>query len=139
MESQIAMLLRTKNPVVETILTVAIIVLFIGKLTTFFWPEIGPWWQNARTRNWPKVPATIDNATVVAKTEESDYDANAWGYLVTVTYSYRYPDMHIKGCSRMFEYEEVANTWVKSRKGKIIYVRVNPRDPSQSEICEEDF
>jgi hypothetical protein len=61
------------------------------------------------------------------------------GYLATLTYFYRNPDLQTGDYCRMFDTKEEGEAWAASFKGRTVFVHVNPRDPSQSVLRTEEL
>lgn len=105
-----------------------------------FWRFAAQRLSGQHARDWSLVPATVDVVSVVSQTEPiRGYAVEAVGYLVTLTYFYRNPEMQTGDFSRMFDCEEDAQAWASSIKGRTVMVRVDPRDPSHSVLRFDDL
>jgi hypothetical protein len=89
--------------------------------------------------DWTSVSAAIDVVSVGQRTEETCYGERILGYLATLTYFYRNPDLQMGEYSRMFDAENDAQTWAASNKGRTVMVHVDPRNPSKSVLRMEDL
>lgn len=91
-------------------------------------------------RDWPRVSASVDVVSVVPQTEPiRGYAVETVGYLVTLTYFYRTPELQTGDYSRMFDKEEDAHAWAASIKGRNIEIRVDPNDPSHSIVRNDEL
>ena len=97
------------------------------------------WVEGVRGREWPAVSAIIDIVTVIQETEQTRYGDRIVGYLASLTYFYRNPELQTGDYSRMFEKEAEAQAWAASYKGRTVMVHVDPRDPSRSVLREEEL
>jgi hypothetical protein len=73
------------------------------------------------------------------QTEQGRYGERIVGYLATLTYFYRNPELQMGEYSRMFDEEKEAQDWVAPYKGRPVIVHVDPRDPSQSVLRKEEL
>jgi len=93
-----------------------------------------------RGRDWSVVSASVDVVSVVPQTEPiRGYAVEIVGYLVTLTYFYRNPELQTGDYSRMFDNEKDAQAWAASIKGRTVIVRVDPGDPTHSVLRKEDL
>jgi hypothetical protein len=97
------------------------------------------WLRGIRGRDWERVSAVIDVVSVVVQTEQGRYGERIVGYLATLTYFYRNPELQMGEYSRMFDEEKEAQDWVAPYKGRPVIVHVDPRDPSQSVLRKEEL
>ena len=97
------------------------------------------WLWGIRGRDWARVSAVIDVVSVVEQTEQGRYGERIVGYLATLTYFYRNPELQMGEYSRMFDDEKDAQDWVASYKGRSVIVHVDPRDPTQSVLRKEEL
>ena len=105
-----------------------------------FWRFAVQWLSQRHGRSWPLVSASVDVVSVVPQTEPiRGYAVEIVGYLVTLTYFYRNPELQSGDYSRMFDNEKDAHAWAASIKGKTVRVRVDPGNPSNSILREEDL
>lgn len=104
------------------------------------WRFVSQWFSQRRGRDWPLVSASVDVVSVVPQTEPiRGYAVEIVGYLVTLTYFYRNPELQSGDYSRMFENEKDAQAWAASIKGRTVRVRIDPGDPSHSVLRDEDL
>jgi len=91
-------------------------------------------------RDWLRVSASVDVVSVVPQTEPiRGYAVENVGYVVTLTYFYRNPELQTGDYSRMFDKEKDAQAWAASIKGRNIVVCVDPNDPSHSMVRNDDL
>lgn len=103
------------------------------------WRFLIQWLHGISGDDWPKVSAIIDIVSVV---EQRGGKANeVLGYLSTLTYFYRNPELQTGEYSRMFQpgEEEDAKAWTASYKGSTVLVHVDPRDPSRSVLRKQEL
>jgi hypothetical protein len=104
-----------------------------------YWRFFLQWLNGIRGRDWSLISAAVDVVSVVAETEDTRYGERIVGYLATLTYFYRNPELQVGEYSRMFDAEGDAQAWAASYKGKMVPVRVDPRDPSRSVLRKEEL
>jgi hypothetical protein len=105
-----------------------------------FWRLSAQRLSGIRGRDWSVVPASIDVVSVVPQTEPiRGYAVETVGYLATLSYFYRNPELQTGDYSRMFDNEKDAQAWTASFKGRTVRVRVDPSDPTRSVVREEDL
>ena len=94
--------------------------------------------RGIRGSSWPVVPAVIDIVSVI---EERGDQGEMIGYLATLTYFYRNPELQTGDFSRMFGADEQldAEVWAASYKGSSVIVHVDPRDPTRSVLRLENL
>ena len=97
------------------------------------------WLGGIRGRDWATVSAIIDVVSVVPQTDQRRGDEYIVGYLATLTYFYRNPELQMGEYSRMFDGEKEAQGWAASYKGRTIMVHVDPRDPTSSVLRKEEL
>jgi hypothetical protein len=101
------------------------------------------WIKRTRGRNWPTVSAIIDIVSVAFIPDDSvpspSVPTDNSGYLATLTYVYRNPELQMGDYSRRFAKEDDARAWANSYKGETVKVHVDPRDPTRSVLQEEDL
>jgi hypothetical protein len=112
---------------------------------------VGICWQLTDTlikrfygRKWPTVHAVIEIVSVAYCEDDSlipapKADLDDSYYLATLTYTYSNPEQQIGDYKRRFGDETEANAWANSYKGETVKVHVDPRDPTQSLLREEDL
>ncbi len=76
------------------------------------------WLDGIRGRDWTAVSAVIDVVSVVAQTESTRYGERIIGYLATLTYFYRNPELQMGEYSRLLSDENEAQVWSASYKGR---------------------
>jgi hypothetical protein len=104
-----------------------------------YWRFLIQWLDGIRGRDWAMVSAVIDIVSVVEQTEQTRYGERTIGYLGTLTYFYRNPELQTGDYSRMFGEEAEAEAWTASYKRRNIMVHVDPRDPSRSVLRKEEL
>lgn len=113
-------------------------ILAVG-LASRYWRFFVQWLNGIRGRDWTMVSAVIDIVTVVEQTERARYGERIIGYLGTLTYFYRNPELQTGDYCRMFDTEAEAQSWTASYKGRTVMVHVDPRDPSRSVLRPEEI
>ena len=117
----------------------------VGVLVAVGWVMAKDWLERTRCRNWPTVSAVVDIASVarceptgpsILYLKSVSYNVS---YRATLTYTYNNPEQQMGDYSRDFGKKEDAESWANSYKGEIIKVHVDPRDPTQSVLREEDL
>jgi hypothetical protein len=108
---------------------------FVAKYGRFF----NQWLSGIRGRDWASVSAVVEVVSVVVQTEERRTGEYIVGYLATLTYFYRNPELQMGEFSRMFGEENDAKAWTLSYKGKAVMVHLDPNDPSHSVLRREDL
>jgi Protein of unknown function (DUF3592) len=114
-------------------------VALVVALTARYWRFVVQWFEGIRGRDWAIISALIDVVSTVVQTEQGRYGERVIGYLATLTYFYRNPDLQMGEYSRMFDDESEAQAWAASYKGRTVMVHVDPRDPSRSVLRKEDL
>ena len=107
-------------------------------LAAFYWRFFVQWLQGVRGRDWATVPAVIDIVSVVPQMGGRS-GQEVVGYLATLTYFYRNPELQSGDFSRMCDSEEEAKAWGESYNGKTVMVHVDPRDASRSVLRKEEL
>jgi len=99
------------------------------------------WRERVRGRDWPTISAMVDVVSVVPQTMQGKGGESIVGYLATLTYFYRNPELQMGECCRMFDPDDEADAqaWAASYKGQTVMVHVDPRDPSRSVLEKEDI
>ena len=115
------------------------LVVLAGSFATRYWRFFLQWFNGMRGRDWLSVSAVIDVVSVVKQTEQGRYGETIIGYLATLTYFYRNPELQMGEFSQMFDSEEEAKSWMDSYKGRSVMVHVNPRDPTVSVLRKEEM
>ncbi len=103
------------------------------------WRFFVQWFRGIRGGDWPTISAIIDIVSVV---EQRGGKGNGiLGYLATLTYFYRDPELQTGEYCRMFDpdEEEDAQAWTASYKGSTVMVHVDPKDPSRSVLRKEEL
>jgi hypothetical protein len=100
------------------------------------------WYRKIRVRakarsgsGWPTVSAVIDVVSVSAKTVVQD----GVGFVASITYFYRNPELQTGDYRREFASKEEAKQWVSRFKGRSVFVHVDPRDPANSVLLDKDL
>lgn len=120
------------------------VVLLVG-LIALFWMRFGKLIiqraSGIRGRDWPTISALVDIVTVVPRSGALAPQSGQCpdGYLATLTYFYRNPDLQTGDYCRVFNREEEARAWATAFKGQTVLVHVNPRDPSKSVLRVEEL
>ena len=104
-----------------------------------YWRFFAQWLSGIRGRDWPPVLAVVDVVSVVVQTERGRYGERVIGYLATLTYFYRNPELQMGEYSRMFDEEAEAQAWAASYKGRTVTVHVDPRVISRSVLRKEEL
>lgn len=104
-----------------------------------YWRFFVQWLGGVRGRDWTAISAVIDVVSVVVQTEQGRYGDYVVGYLATLTYFYRNPELQMGEYSRMFDKESDAQAWAASYKGRNVMVHVDPRDPAHSVLRKEEL
>jgi hypothetical protein len=104
-----------------------------------YWRFVVQWLDGIRGRDWAMTSATVDVVSVVVQTSRGRYGDVVVGYLATLTYFYRNPELQMGEYSRMFDKEEDAQTWAALYKGRSVVVHVDPRDPTRSVLRKEEL
>ncbi len=97
-----------------------------------------------KVRSWIMVPATIDIVTVVEHTEQESrsraslYQPTSVYYVAVLTYFYRLPDLETGEYERNFDIENEAQHWADQFKGQQVMVQVNPKNPSESYLLDDE-
>jgi hypothetical protein len=104
-----------------------------------YWRFFTQWIKGIRGRDWASVSAVVDVVSVVVQTEHTRAGERIVGYLATLTYFYRNPELQMGEYSRMFDEEEGAQSWADSYKGRAVTVHVDPRDPTNSVLRKEEL
>lgn len=97
------------------------------------------WRDGNRARGWTTSSAVIDVVSVVPQTVQTKSGEQIVGYLGTLTYFYRNPDLQMGEFSRMFDEQAEADSWTASFKGRTVIIHIDPRDPSRSALRKEDL
>jgi len=139
MNEQLAcLILRHSSPFDWFVFPIALIFGSVSLLYRY-WTFIAQWFGGIQGRDWPLMPATVDVVTVAVQTEQTRYGERTIGYLATLTYFYRNPDLQMGEFSRMFNEEQEAQTWTGSYKGRTVTVHLDPRDVSRSVLRKEEL
>jgi hypothetical protein len=101
-----------------------------------YWRFFLQWLNGIRGRDWTVVPAVVDIVSAVPQTDDRGHII---GYLATLTYFYRNPELQMGEYSRMFGEQEEAQTWTASYKGDTVMVHVDPHDLSRSVLRTEEL
>jgi hypothetical protein len=104
-----------------------------------YWRFFVQWLEGIRGLHWAATSALIDVVSVVEQKAQGRYEEYVVGYLATLTYFYRNPELQTGDYSRMFNEEADAQAWAASYKGRNVMVHVDPRDPSNSVLRKEEL
>jgi hypothetical protein len=107
-------------------------------VAALYWRFFAQWLRGVFGRDWPTVSATIDIVSIAAQPDER---GRIVGYLATLTYFYRTPELQTGDYCRLFNADEKtdAAAWANSYKGSSVIVHVDPRDPSHSVLRKESL
>jgi len=111
----------------------------VASIVARYWRFFTQWLSGIRGRDWTSVSALIDITTVLKQTEQGRGGEGVVGYLATLTYFYRNPELQTGDYCRMFAEETDAQDWAASYKGKTVMVHIDPRDPSHSVLRKEEL
>jgi hypothetical protein len=111
----------------------------VVSISASYWRFFVQWLNGIRGRDWAAVSATIEVVSVVEQTIQTRYGERPIGYLATLTYFYRNPELQTGDYSRTFGGEAEAQAWAASYKGKTVMVHIDPRDPSNSVLRKEEL
>jgi hypothetical protein len=118
-----------------------------------YWPVIAAvlgivarWWRKSRrlakkrfvsraAQGWLTVSAAID---VVSVAEHVDSDGKKY-FLAALTYFYKRPNLEMGDYQREFTQKAVAQEWVKQFKNRHVMVHVNPKNPADSILLDDDL
>jgi hypothetical protein len=103
------------------------------------WRFFIQWLEGTRGRAWPTVPAVIDIVSVIPNLVQTRGGERIDGYLATLTYLYRNPELQTGDYTHMCSTEEEAQAWAASYKGSTVMVHVDTRDPSRSVLRKQDL
>jgi hypothetical protein len=113
-------------------------------LVAICWDVTEAWIKRIRGRDWPTVSAVIDIVSVafieddgLIPAQKASFDQPY--YRATLTYIYHYPEQQMGDYSRDFGKKQDAEAWANSYKGETVKVHVDPRDPTNSVLREEDL
>ena len=124
------------NDWLEISIFAAVMIFAVGSR---YWRFLIQWFDGIRGRDWALVSAVIDIVCVVEQTEQTGEGERTIGYLGTLTYFYRNPELQTGDYCRMFGEEAEAEAWTASYKGRNFMVHVDPRDPSRSVLRKEEL
>jgi hypothetical protein len=101
------------------------------------WRIFVQWMGGLRGRDWVTISAVVD---VVSVLPQRTRDGVVIGYLATLTYFYRNPELQVGEYSRVFGRDDKAGAeaWASSCKGRTVMVHVDPRDPARSVLRKEE-
>jgi hypothetical protein len=108
-------------------------------VASFYWRFFVQWLQDLRGSDWPTLPAVIDLVTVVPNLVQTRGGERIDGYLATLTYFYRNPELQTGDYSRMWGTDEEAQGWAASYKGNTVMVHVDPSDPAHSVLRKQEL
>jgi hypothetical protein len=114
-------------------------VIFAAGIASRYWRFVLQWLNGIRGRDWTTVSAVVDVVSVTAQTEQGRYGERIVGYIATLTYFYRNPELQMGEYSHMLDTESEAQAWSASYKGRNVMVHVDPRDPTRSVLRTEEL
>jgi hypothetical protein len=115
------------------------LIIVVSSIAARYWRLFVQWLSGIRGHDWATASAVIDVVSVVPQIEQTRYGERTVGYLATLTYFYRNPELQMSDYCRMFNDETEAQAWATSYKGRNIMVHVDPSDPSRSVLRKEEF
>lgn len=115
-----------------------LLILATAGVAARYWRFFVQWLKGVRGKEWTLFPAVIDVVSVVVQTEQTRAGERIVGYLATLDYFYRNPDLQVGEYCRMFDAEDEAKAWADSLKGWNVMVHVDPRDPTRSALREDE-
>ena len=143
--ASILMLNGTVGPATVYTFLLVMLATVVGVFVVVGWVNAKDWLERTRCRSWPTVSAVVDVVSVaycepggspILYLKASSYNPY---YRATLTYTYNNPEQQMGDYSRDFGKKEDAESWANSYKGETIKVHVDPRDPTQSVLREEDL
>jgi hypothetical protein len=117
------------------ILSASAAVVLMGR----YWRFFVQWVQGIRGGDWPMVSAAVDIVSVAPQVMDGRGRQQVIGYVATLTYFYRNPELQTGDYTRRFDDEGSARDWAASFKGSNVMVHVDPRDPSRSVLRKEQL
>lgn len=90
-------------------------------------------------RDWPTVSAKIEVVSAVEQLREGRYSDQTTGFLATLTYFYRNPELQMGEYTRMFPLQASAQFWAEQFKDRQVVVHINPKDPTDSALLDADL
>jgi len=97
-------------------------------------------WGTGPARAWPTISAVIEVVSVSQQIREGGYGSvETTGYLATLTYFYRNPDLQVGEYTRSFPLEAAAKRWAEGYKNRNILVHINPKDAGDSVLMKDDL
>jgi hypothetical protein len=104
-----------------------------------YWRFVVQWIRGIRGRDWTPVSAIIDVVSVAPEVVQTKGGERTVGYVATLTYFYRNPELQMGEYSRSFNDEAEAQEWADSYKGRNVMVHVDPRDPTRSVLLKQEL
>ncbi|HWE86977.1 MAG TPA: hypothetical protein VG267_18680 [Terracidiphilus sp.] len=104
-----------------------------------YWKSFVQWIRGIRGRDWATVTANIDVVSVTPEVVQSRGGERIAGYLATLTYFYRNPELQMGEYSRSFSNEADANSWAESYKGRSVMVHIDPSDTTRSVLRRQEL
>jgi hypothetical protein len=118
---------------------VALVVFGIVAASASSWQFWAQRLKGVRGRNWPTVSAIIDIASVQQRVESGGKGPPIITWVVLLTYVYRNPEMQTGDFDKEFGNEGDAREWADACKGRTVMVHVDPKDPANSVLREEEL
>ena len=80
--------------------------------------------------------AKIEVVSAVEQLREGRYGDEITGYLATLTYFYRNPELQMGEYTRFFPLKASAQAWADQFKDRQVVIHVNPRDLTDSVLMD---
>jgi len=95
---------------------------------------------SSAARDWPTVSAVIEVVSVVEQLHEGAYDdIQTTGFVATLSYFHRNPELQMGEYMRYFPLKAAAQRWAEQFKGRQVVIRVNPKDGADSALLDADL
>jgi hypothetical protein len=114
-------------------------IMLAGGIAARYWRFFLQWLNGIRGQDWATTSAVVDVVSVVAEKVQTRSGERIVGYLATLTYFYRNPELQMGEFSHMLDTEAEAQEWAASYKGRNVTVHVDPRDPTHSVLRKEEL
>jgi len=89
--------------------------------------------------DWTTASAKIEVVSAVEQLREGRYGDEITGYLATLTYFYRNPELQMGEYTRFFPLKASAQAWADQFKDRQVVIHVNPRDLTDSVLMDADL
>jgi hypothetical protein len=90
-------------------------------------------------RDWPTTSAKIEIVSVAEQIREGRYSTETTGYLATLSYFYRDPELQMGEYTRQFPLQAPAQHWAEQFKDRQVVVHLNPKDRTDSVLLTADL